>query len=223
MHIRKFHELVALLPMYLGKNPVIVEAGAFNGSDTLRLKKLFPEGVIHAFEPVPFLYECLVKKTKGVNGILTYAYALSNINETALMWVAHKKNKPDTPSQASSLRAPLGRLKDTAMQYPYTIHVPTITLDDWANKYGIKRVDFLWLDIQGMELAVLQAAPTVMKDVSVVLIEVAFQEGYKEEPLSKEVCAWMDGQGFDPVACDFDSAKEQVGVFFGNILFVKKR
>lgn len=223
MHIGRFHELVALLPKYLGANPVIVEAGAFNGSDTLRLKKLFPKAVIYAFEPVPSLYEWLERKTKDISGIHTYPYALSNISGSTLMWIAHKRSNPDIPSQASSLRVPLERLNDEVMQFSYTIEVLTITLDDWADKYAIKKVDFLWLDIQGMELAVMQAAPCMMKNVLAALVEVSFKEGYKGEPLKKEVCAWMQSQGFDIVACDFDPKKETANAFFGNILFAKKR
>jgi len=45
---------------YLPVNPVIIEAGAYIGNDTLEMSKVWPKGRIYAFEPVPMLYEKLV-------------------------------------------------------------------------------------------------------------------------------------------------------------------
>jgi hypothetical protein len=40
----------------LGDRPTIVEAGAHSGLDTVYLSRLFRDGAVHAFEPVPDLY-----------------------------------------------------------------------------------------------------------------------------------------------------------------------
>jgi len=53
MIICKPHQFVDIVAPYLPANPVIIEAGAFNGSDTIKLAKKWPQATIHAFEPVP--------------------------------------------------------------------------------------------------------------------------------------------------------------------------
>jgi FkbM family methyltransferase len=42
------------------------------------------------------------------------------------------------------------------------INVPVVTLGDWAYSQGTVRVDFLWLDLQGGELAALQGASRIL-------------------------------------------------------------
>ena len=44
---------------FLPENPVILEAGAHKGKDTVEMAKLWPAGTIHAFEPVPSLFKKL--------------------------------------------------------------------------------------------------------------------------------------------------------------------
>jgi FkbM family methyltransferase len=61
--------------------------------------------------------------------------------------------------QSSSLLAPTA----THQEFPFvgfhdeTIPVRVSRLDEWAALMDVKRVDFLWLDLQGMELAALEA------------------------------------------------------------------
>src|SRR6266487_2479433 len=45
----------------LPARPVIVEAGAHNGSDTVVLARLRPGAFVHAFEPVPRLFQELTR------------------------------------------------------------------------------------------------------------------------------------------------------------------
>jgi len=42
---------------FLPEKPVILEAGAHKGKDTVELAKIWPKGTIHAFEPVPTLFK----------------------------------------------------------------------------------------------------------------------------------------------------------------------
>ena len=71
--------------------------------------------------------------------------------------------------------------------------VQTKRLDDIE---GLGDVDFLKLDVQGAELTVLQGAERVLKDVSVVQVEVEFVELYENQPLFADVDRFLRGQGF---------------------------
>lgn len=219
MKLFKSHEAISILAQLLPQNPIIVEAGAFQGHDTLRMAKQWPEGTIHAFEPVPNLFEKLVVATTHQKNIHCYNLALSDHDGTAEFYVSEKPNKPGIPSQAGSLHKPKERLKHSPLQFPTTITVPTITLDSWASKYAVDHIDCLWLDMQGHELQVLTTAPQMLKTVHVIYTEVSFIESYEGMPLMPEIKLWIEAQGFYEVGRDFEN---QTDWFFGNIMFARK-
>lgn len=220
MIIFKPYEALDIMASYLPDNPVIVEAGAFDGSDTMKMAVQWPHGTIHAFEPVPELFEKLVSNTKDFKHVHCYQLALSDINGTATLYVSEKEEKPGVPSQASSLRKPKERLEWSPLQFPHTIQVPTITLEAWAHEYGVNHaIDCLWLDVQGHELNILRAAPNIVKNVKVIYTEVGFVEGYEGQPQYEEVKAWLEKHGFQEVGRDFENMTDW---FFGNALFVQK-
>lgn len=218
MKVFKSHEALAHIAPLLPQNPIIVEAGAFQGHDTLRMAARWPLGSIHAFEPVTELYTKLVAATATFSNIHCYNLALSTHDGTAMFYQSEKPNKPGVPSQAGSLHKPKERLAHSPIQFPSTIQVHTVTLDSWASQNAIDHVDCLWLDMQGHELSVLKASPQIVKTVQVIWCEVSFIESYEGLPLMPEVKAWIESQGFQEVGRDFEN---QTDWFFGNILFYR--
>jgi len=77
--------------------------------------------------------------------------------------------------------------------------VRVTTLDAWAKNEKIEKVDFLWLDMQGFELAMLKASPEILKTVKVIQIEVSKKAFYENTPLADEVQSWLEAQGFSMV------------------------
>jgi hypothetical protein len=71
----------------------------------------------------------------------------------------------------------------------------TKRLDDLLPELG-SRVDFLKLDVQGYELAVLKGAEATLRDVLVVHTEVEFVEMYKGQPLFADVDQFLRRAGF---------------------------
>src|SRR5579862_8337847 len=125
--ILKKHEILALAKKYLPDNPVIVEAGAFDGRDTRLLSQMWPTATIHSFEPVPEIYAILQKNTQDLPNVHTYPVGLSDTTGNALFYVSEKPSKPGKPFQAGSLRKPKERLKVSDVTYANTMHVPVIT------------------------------------------------------------------------------------------------
>mmetsp|Transcript_73189 Transcript_73189/g.196426 ORF Transcript_73189/g.196426 Transcript_73189/m.196426 type:complete len:293 (+) Transcript_73189:1-879(+) len=74
--------------------------------------------------------------------------------------------------------------------------VTTRRLDDLLAEMPGGRVDFLKLDVQGYELAVLKGAERALRDVLVVHTEVEFVELYENQPLFAEVDQFMRKAGF---------------------------
>ncbi len=218
MRIFKSHEIIPIIAQLLPQDPVIIEAGAFQGHDSIRMANQWPNGTIHAFEPVPEIFEKLKIATAAYTNIHCYNLALSNSDGHATFYVSEKPGKPGIPSQAGSLYKPKERLKFSPIQFPSAIEVQTITLEHWAQQNNIDRIDCLWLDMQGNELNVLKAAPHILKNVKVIYTEVSFIESYEGLPQMPEVKAWIESQGFEEYGRDFENTTYW---FFGNILFYK--
>lgn len=219
MIIIKKHELLPFIKEYLPNSPVIVEAGAFNGSDTKKLAAFWPHATIHTFEPVPEIFALLETNTSQIPTIKRYPLALSNNMGQHTFYVSQKPSRPERPFQAGSLHEPHERLQHSDAIYPTIITVQTTTLDSWAHEHNVHQIDFLWLDAQGHELAILQGASELLKTVKVIYTEVHFIHAYKEQPLYEELKNWIVSQGFMMIAKDFT---DQPTWFFGNALFVRK-
>ncbi len=220
MEIIKPHQAAQFISQFLPPNPIIIEAGAFDGTDTKRLANQWPQGTIHAFEPVPELFIALTKNTSTIPNIIRHPVALSDQTGSATFHISEKPNKPGIASQAGSLRAPKERLHHSPLIFPHTITVPTITISDWAAKNNVTHIDMLWLDMQGYELNVLKSIPqALLKTVQAIHTEVAFIEAYEHQPTFPVVKEWLEEQGFVEVARDFANTTDW---FFGNIVMVRK-
>jgi FkbM family methyltransferase len=209
-------EALDIVKKYLPENPVIFEAGAYDGNDTTEIAKFWPQCTIHAFEPIPELYRKLVKNTHYCPRIHTYELAVSDSVGTARMYVSEEPNAPNVPSQSSSLLAPKEHLKYSGTLFKDTINVQTTTIDAWAEKNNIDHIDFMWLDMQGYELNALMASPNIMSTVKAVLTEIEFVEAYEGQYLFKDLRRWFESQGFELIAINNSYG------WFGDALFVRK-
>jgi len=186
-----------IIRRYLPEKPLVVEAGAHIGRDTLKMALQWPDATIYAFEPVPDLYNQLKERTAGHNNIYTYNYALASSAGTEKLYVSSGAS-----TAASSLLEPYEYLKERPNVIFHPIHVPTITLDQWAEKQGVTHIDLLWLDMQGAELLVLKASPKIVRTVKVLFIEISLTERFKGNPFFKETDAWLVAEGFKNVLHD---------------------
>lgn len=215
----KHHQILDLVKPYLSSSPTIVEAGAFDGTDTKKMSLLWPEGTIHAFEPVPKNFEMLTQATADYKNVHCYPLALSDVSGYATFYTAINPSKPEKPCQAGSLLAPKERLGVSPMVYQDTIQVPSVTLDKWAREHEVSHVDFLWFDMQGHELSVIKNSPSIIKTVKAIYTEVHFIDAYQGQSSYSEIKDYLESIGFEMVARDFT---EPPSWFFGNALFVRQ-
>lgn len=207
-----FHLIKEEISKYLPSNPIIVEAGAHKGWDSVEMAKAWPNSKIYAFEPIPSLFNELKRYTAHYKNIFCFKTALSNSNGFAKMYV----NNNYVHDSSSSLLAP----KEHLVMAPHVVfdsvlEVPTITLDHWAITNGIKYIDFLWFDMQGYEPVVLQNSIIILKTVKVIFTEVNFRETYEKAILFPELDKWLTAQGFILIKLS------QVNQYFGDAIYVK--
>lgn len=203
---------------YLPDNPVVIEAGAYNGEDTERMSKLWPNGKIHSFEPVPVIFKWLTDRTKKYKNVARYNLALSDKIGFAEFTLSETPDKPGVPYGSGSLL----QVKEHVNYYPYIFKdkttVETITLDAWSKKFNIPRVDLLWLDMQGFELNTLMASKSLLKNVKAIFTEANFIEAYEGQYLYNDIKNWLENNGFKLIARDAYHSKSK---WFCNLFFIR--
>ncbi|MFK7949216.1 MAG: FkbM family methyltransferase [Saprospiraceae bacterium] len=199
---------------YLPENPIIFEAGASNGIDSLELCKQFPKGHIHAFEPIPAVFAELKKRVEGQQNISLYPIALDGKNGVTTMYLSGDSD--DTRSSSSLLKPKEHINFHEHIPFEEELSVPVKTIDTWAAENGVTQIDFMWLDMQGNELTALKAAPNILKTVKVIYTEVSLIETYEEVPLYEDYKKWLVSQGFK-VTIEALAWEDM-----GNVLFVRE-
>jgi FkbM family methyltransferase len=207
----ELQNLLSVLPA----NPTIVEAGASRGMDTVEMAKLWPGGRILAFEPEPVAFQQLTEATRRFPNVVRIAAALATRTGTATLHVSSSKGNPDS-SDASSLFLPTGVTGFWPhLEFAKTIEVKTVTVADVLHEHGIQRIDFMWLDMQGMEIPCLEASIAAMPKVDRVYCEVSLQPMYAGAPLYPEARRIMAKLGFRV-------AREYLNPLQGDVLFIRR-
>lgn len=85
-----------------------------------------------------------------------------------------------------------------------TATVPTLRLDSLLNLLGVQTVDFLKIDAQGMDLAVLRSAGSRLRDINRIQLEVENVPVpfYVGSPSKPEVIRFLDQAGFTLVSSE---------------------
>lgn len=201
------HKRFAYTRKFLPDDPVILEEGARFGEDTMRMCRIWPRSTIHAFEPLPNNAKMLERNTKHLGNVHFFPLALSNRNDKSIFYV-----NIANPG-ASSLYKPALRTSEYAR---VPINIECISIADWAKNNHVDHIDFMWLDIEGHELAVLKATPEdLLTTVKVIYVEVLLEPRWEGVPLYPELCKWMEQQGFKIIK------KYRDGWRYMNVLFVR--
>jgi 2-O-methyltransferase len=197
-----------ILKSRLPENPVILEAGAHIGRDTKKLSAYWPKGHIHAFEPVPALFEQLQHNTKNLLNVSCYPFALAATSGSAILHVSSGRS-----TATSSLLQPIATEHLTTIFSPQS--VKTITLADWAQQYHLDHIDFFWLDMQGSELDVLKSGENLVKTAKAIFVEISLLQRYEKTPLYPEIKEWLEQRGF------FQHHLTMIKSIWGNALFLR--
>jgi FkbM family methyltransferase len=194
---------------FLPKNPIILEAGANKGRDTIKMVKVLNPLRLYAFEPVDYLYKELVENTKDFKDIVyTFNIALSDRSGLSDFYISSGASLA-----VSSLLKPFQYIKDRPNVKFDLTKILTITIDEWALKYGISAIDFLWLDMQGAELLALNGAKSIIDSVKAIFIEASLNERFLGNALVDDVKKFMNLKDFMLDSCS-EVKHNKVNLFF---------
>jgi FkbM family methyltransferase len=139
---------------------VVFDVGAAIGEAALPMARAFPSAKLYCFEPIPAQFEKLKARTATFSDRITYFnHALFDVNDTAEFGIW--KDHPD----ASSFLSELGQAEK--------ISVVRKRLDDVVHSLGITHIDFLKIDVEGVEKEVLAGGEHALKMTDNVFVEIS--------------------------------------------------
>lgn len=204
-------EVEELVPI-LGEKGVIIEAGAYDGADTIKLAKLFPQTTIHAVEPLPAAFEFLKSKISNSN-IHVHNVAFSDKVGKQLLFESKAPNH--IFSGSSSLSLPKLHLSEwPEITFSDGELVNTVDLSTFVSLNNISFIKLLKLDVQGYELKILKASQHILDKCGAIQLEVSRTKLYEDCARFEEIDVFLKYLGFKILI-------DRIGPRDGNVLYVR--
>lgn len=174
---------------------IIFDVGANVGQTARKYRAMFPEAVIHCFEPFPPSFNELREFAKNCEGeIYASPFAVADKNGYQLLY--SNEFAPTNSLLASEL---IGDNRIDQLTKPKeTLKVETCSLDEFTHQHNIENIDILKFDIQGGELSALKGAQDLLRNKRIRLIytEILFIKVYKNQPLFHQLAIYLEGFGY---------------------------
>jgi FkbM family methyltransferase len=180
-----------LKPGLQGENLVVYDIGAAKGFVASCLAKLPNVASIHAFEPIPDVYQELESYTRSFNKIQCHNVALGRTPGAALMNISKRTNSSSLLPMAQTH---IEQFTDT--EITKQISVPVARLDDYVQQQLLPLPDLVKIDVQGFEKQVLEGAATTIHHAKYCILEMSFQPLYDGSPLFDDIYQLMRQLGF---------------------------
>lgn len=180
----------------------IIDIGANNGQFLKAAHHFFPKTFIYSFEPIPKLFQKIIKfKSKNIN---VFNIAVGNSTgefDFHLNSYSHVSSFLDISKENKTYP------KDSIE----TIRVKQDTLDNISKSIDIKGVTLLKLDVQGFEMEVLKGGASIIKThVNYIIIEANFVKLYENQPTFTELNSYLNELGFElKTMLDFNFGKDK--------------
>jgi len=175
---------------------MVFDVGAHIGLAARRYRELFPQAMIHCFEPFPESFAQLEQNVAGLGPIELHPVALAASEGDAQFSV--NRNSATNSLLASDQRAEVYWRGDTPTTES-SLSVTTRTLDGFASERSIGRIDILKMDVQGGEYDVLVGADELLKRQAIRLIymELITAPTYVGQHRIREYLERFDSVGYE--------------------------
>jgi FkbM family methyltransferase len=178
-----FRELsfLKIIDTLLPSCSVSLDIGANIGNHSIFMSKILMCSVIHAFEPIPYLYDKMLfnLENNDIQNVIPHNIALSSKESTlkcisklpdnhGSYWLWYENEEALHPYERGYLSH-----KDCDGS-EYTKSIPSKRLDDVLLKYSIDKIHYIKIDVEGMELEVLNGGiNTIIRHRPLLQIEVS--------------------------------------------------
>jgi FkbM family methyltransferase len=158
-----------ILPALLGDKakPILFDVGANIGGYSLFLKEYIVNSTIYSFEPVPETYLELQKNIGAKTH--TYNIGFGNAPGKGILYNASNTVASEIATMHKDLLTDAFDVNEFT-----TISFDIDTIDNFCFAKNITAIDFLKLDVEGNELAILQGALKMLSTDSIKIIQFEF-------------------------------------------------
>lgn len=162
-----------ILSRFLPNNPIIIEAGAYKGRDTIKLAKKFSTGKVYAFEPLSTGFSELSALMQSYSNVFLFNKALDRFSGERDLYVCHGTGGKNTIFEFHSSLLKPNKEMEIHLCGPME-KISCVSLFDFCRNNKIKKIDMLWLSTEGNELQILEGARKLINRVSLVYVRSNF-------------------------------------------------
>jgi FkbM family methyltransferase len=197
---------------------VILDVGARDARESIKLKEIFPNAKVYAFECNPQAIQLCRENIGGQSDIVLIEKAVSDVNGL-IEFYSIDPQKTITVHADGNIGA--SSIFQANPEYPYEqyvqkkIVVESTTLKKWALNSRTEGIDIVWIDLQGAELRAFHGMEDLIEKVKIIYTEVEFKQMYLDQPLFADIDRFLRSKGFrllNITPCDW----------FGNAVYVQK-
>lgn len=192
------HEIKSLVGT---EDPIILEIGANNGTDTNDFLKTFSAGRFFCFEPDP---RALAQWMESVKDPRAQIFNIAISDQIGTIDFHQSSGWPDdwgkpSPDAEWNMSGSIKKPKNHIPIHPWCkfkdiIKVNTITLDEWCRNMGVNEIDFIWCDVQGAESEVITGGRnTFDKKLRYLYTEYCDNEQYEGQPNKEQLLKLLPG------------------------------
>jgi FkbM family methyltransferase len=177
-----------------GRAGIIFDVGANFGQSISTYKNLFPESHIYSFEPDKSAFEKAVMVAAQYNDVVVNNIALADYIGESLFYEYERSD------MSSRLKPAAGQLGWSELRRESKVR--TTTVDAFCRERTIEVIDFLKIDTQGTDDAVLRGAEGMLRDGRIKLVrsELTFMKLYQGQFDPLESIGWMQKRGYQIVS-----------------------
>jgi 2-O-methyltransferase len=179
-----------LIAECVGKpNPIILEIGCNDSTNTLWFLEIFDRPQIFCFEPEPRAIKKFNQKIGDRPNVSLFEIAIGAEDGEITFYQSDGENpqkhlqETDGWDKSGSIRKP----KDHLQVHPWVtfdrqIQVPMMSLDSWYAQSQIDgSIDFIWMDTQGAEADVIDGGITTLAKTRFIYTEYNSRELYENQ------------------------------------------
>jgi FkbM family methyltransferase len=208
--------LVSNIKKYVHNVDTIIDVGANRGQFLFSAEKAFPNAQIYSFEPIYRLYSSIKNKIKNQN-LNIFNLAISSKDGDIIFYESNYSHI------SSALKIDLNN-KNPKYADAKVIErkVASYSLSTFFKEKQLIGSILLKIDAQGLEKDILVSAGDFLQKIDYLVLELAFEELYKEQSLFAEIHGFLAENGFIMVApLDFHKGNQGC-IIEADILYRRK-
>jgi len=197
----------------------IIDGGAYKGTFSLEMTKVYPDAVIYAFEPQVDSHNLLLNNVKPYSNVKAFQCALGAESGE---FDFHTNISPLTSSLSKSSQDALNYFKEFNTQKGIE-KVKVVALEEILIKESVNNIDILKLDLQGLEKKALEGLGDQINTTKLIYSEVEFVKLYQEASLFSELEIYLDSKGFIFYQFyDLVRSPKDGRLLYGDAIFINK-